>query len=84
MTLSSPAPKPVFTFTSLAHWPDKRSRWEITFAVPNPKECSDFRHLKGKIVQIDGLVATVVNVETPIHDPPWRKDERIALGVNLI
>jgi len=51
------------------------------FAVKNPHECSNFRHLLGQIVEIDGKQHTVRDVERFAHAPPWRKDEPIALFV---
>ena len=79
--LPSP-PKPVYTFTSLAYWEDKRKRWEVSFAIANPRECMDFNHLVGQLVRIDGDLYRIVSVDLPIHQAPYRKDERISVGAN--
>jgi hypothetical protein len=82
MSFGSTAPKPVCSFVSLAQWPEHRRKWVSNYAVPNPSQCDDWRHLKEKLVRIDGSLFTVVHIEAAYHDPPWRKGERLSLGVN--
>lgn len=82
MVSSPSAPKPLYSFDSLANWPDRLNRWQKSFAVANPKDCNDFDHLKGKLVRIDGVDWKVVNIDAPMHASPWKKGERISLGVD--
>jgi hypothetical protein len=77
-------PKPAFEFEAIVGWEDQRKRWYWSFAVSNPRDCMDFSHLKGKMVKIDGNEYTVANVDAPIHPAPWRKGERVSLGVNQV
>jgi hypothetical protein len=58
-----------------------RNRNGVTFIVDNPRECNDFLHIVGKVVEIDGERFEVLNVERFAHSPPWRKGEKIGLLV---
>lgn len=51
------------------------------FVVENPVECSNFSHLIGAKVVIDGIEYAVKGVEIKSHNAPWRKGEDIGLLV---
>lgn len=53
----------------------------LIFVVPNPVECSDFTHLIGKRVAVDGALFMVSGVESFCHTAPWREGEKIGLMV---
>ena len=56
----------------------------IAFAVKNPVECSDFSHLIGSVVEIDGVQYEVMGVEFKAHAPPWKEGEDIGLLAVLL
>lgn len=56
----------------------------VAFCVLNPTDCSDFDHLIGHTVLIDGTAHRVAAVERFAHMPPWRKGESISLLVKPV
>lgn len=52
------------------------------FFIKNPTECTDFKHILGKEIDIDGMTYLAVGVERLAHAPPWRKGEVISIMVD--
>ena len=53
----------------------------LVFAVKNPHECTNFNHLMGRMVMIDGSLYEIRGVERYMHCSPWREGEGIGLLV---
>lgn len=54
------------------------------YTVSNPGECSNFTHLIGQEVKIDGTLHKIIGVERNAHSPPWRMGEAIGLFVESV
>jgi hypothetical protein len=50
-------------------------------AVELASDVTDFDHLIGHDVEIDGTVYRCIGVERFAHNPPWRKGEKIGIMV---
>jgi hypothetical protein len=66
-------------FRSTEWYEAKGGGWEA--AVLLDRDTSDFGHLVGRLVRIDGTSYQCIGVNHFGHSPPWRRGERIGLMV---
>jgi hypothetical protein len=66
-------------FRSTEWYEVKGVGWEA--AVLLDRDTSDFVHLVGRLVRIDGTSYQCIGVNHFGHAPPWRRGERIGLMV---
>lgn len=55
----------------------------ISFITRLDRDCRNFKHLRGKLVNIDGEVYTCISTHMGMDGgfPPWRKGQEIGLIV---